>query len=1376
MSAGKQSKKKDGTLRRNYSQKTLKVLFALSGNQCAHPECKNPVIVPETEESDTLVLSQICHIYALNEDGPRGKAGLSEKELNAPENLVLFCPTHHVIVDGQHETYPADMLKEWKREHEAEMQSRLSAHLETVQPDVFSHPYFPTALVDQRIAEEVNNLRKSRFFVEFDRVASSLALGRRLVERELSGGSDEARSRALAWCARLLSRSEELDKAEELLALARMLGSCPEIDIADAFIVSQRGDRTASLRILADIGTPSSRSAALMIVAHHDGTEGVLEWLDDAGVKAAELDSDGKSFLLTHQLELARWEAALQTLASLTDADFDETPVLRHLAGVTKLLTAVPAEFRAAALHQVPFEAAGFPLASDAVAMDARRTAHGYFVEAAKVARQFECPRAQRVDDEYALWLELKDPTQSGLGKIRLEAKLRDPRSALAVVHLGLQFGVKLDLDRVERDIDRDIARNGGMTMDAALARFALAFTQKSSEAVAAYLARHHTQLAIHIDKHLLLFRQIEMLARAGLPDEAAERLDELIAEGLRDEEESRLRRMIAEAQGKDPVEARKQQFQETGSLGDLINLADELEAREHWHDLCEFGRRLFERTGSLRDAERLANAYSNTQKSEALVKFLNANPDLLAQSKHLQMSYAWGLYNEGALLESRTELAKLDDDSESPNYRALEVNLAISTGDWASLSAYIANEYQKREHRSAHELMGAAQLALHLGSPHARDLVSAAAEKAGDDASILAGAYFLASSAGWEDDPQVFQWIEKAAEFSGDDGPLQRMSLKDVLDRKPEWDRRESETWRLLSRGEMPMFLAAQSLHRSLVDLTLFPAMANLSETDPRRRGAIAAYSGKRSPQQLDIPGTTLGIDATALLTLSFLNLLDPALDAFGTVYIPHSTLLWLFEERRRAAFHQPSRIRNARQVLHLLATDVLERFEPSTIANSDLAAQVGDELASLIAEAEKVREEDDTQRIVVRSSPVYRLSTLMEEEADLSSHAAVLSSCLAVVGKLKQRGQITAEEEKRARAYLQLHERPWPKQPEISDGAILYLEGMAITYLHHLGMLGRLKPAGLRAVASPKEISEANALISYDSISEEVKEAIERIRAALNARIESGRVKVNRRRNFDDTDERSIPEHPTVGIVALAPICDAAVCDDRLINQHETIDDGTKKAPIYSTLDLLDAMVLRGAISAEDRLEYRTRLRRAGYFLMPVSEEELEQYLKASAVKDGNVIETAELKAVRESVLRVRMTNWLQLPKEAPWLDAIFRAHTRVLKNLWKDGADIAEVTARSNWIADQMDVRGWAHSFEPAQADNVVRIGRGAHILVLLTPPPDAQHDIADAYWNWVEDRVLGPVKQQFPELYDWLVDVQKTHVAKMAEMELTEGEAS
>ena len=1237
----------------------------------------------------------------------------------------------------------------------------------------FLNENVPTGLVDQKTEEEVEKLRKSRFFLELDSLSSSLRFGKRLAEGELSGGSDEVRGRALAWCARLLSCSEDLGPAEEYLDLAKRLGDIAETKIAEAFILSRKGDKAAALNALADIDSDVSHSAGLMIVAHHDGAEGALNWMNDAGYAVGDLDSDGKSFFLSHQLQLGHWDEVVQTVGVLSEADFDETPILHHLAALATLVPAVPQDFRAIVLMQVPFEMADFRLASDALAMNARHVSHQHFINAVEASEKLGCSRAARTDDEYALWLELRDPAQSAHGKNRLENKLRDHNTALGFVHYALAFGIKLDTGKVERDIERSIARNGGITIDAALARFALAFTQPTPEEAANYIARHHSQLAAHINASLMRFRQIELLSQAGLIDSANEVFNLLLAEGIPAEQESNLRRIISEAQGNDPIESRKAQYETTRTLGNLINLVAELEAHQHWDDLCKFGRRLFEETHSLNDAERLANAFNKTHRSEALVDFLRENIDLLSQSKHLRMSYAWGLYHEGAFLESRAVLAELRDEVGSTNYRALQVNLGIATGDWASLFAYVADEYRNRDNRSAQDLIGVARLALHLGSTQAKDLVFAAAAKADDDSAVLVAAYVIATSAGWENNPQVFHWLEKAAESSGDDGPLQRMSLKDILDRKPQWDRRESETWRLLAQGQIPIFLAAQSLNRTLIDLTTFPALANLTETDPRRRSAIPAYSGKRVPLEFDVRGKAVALDSTALLTLSFLKILDVVLDVFETVYIPHSTLGWLFEERQKASFHQPSRIANARKVRDLLSTDVLEKFTPSTVASSDLSAQVGDELAALIAEAEKVWGGDDKQHIVVRSAPVHRLSSLMEEEVDLSAHTAVLSSCLAVVQKLRQKGVITADEQKRARAYLQLHEKPWPNQPEIVDGATLYLDDLAISYLQHLGLLEKLKAAGLTAVASPRELSEADALISYERISEEVKDVIERIRASLNSRIESGHVRVGGRRNFDELEIKSILQHPSVGILALASQCDVSIVDDRFLNQHANIDSGGAQAPVLSTLDLLDALVSVGVLSDDDRLEHRTRLRRGGYFFVPVSVEELERCLRESTVAKGEVVETAELKAIRESVLRIRMSDWLQLPEEAPWLDGTLKAFSCVLRNLWVGGVDIDEVTARSNWLVTQIDIRGWAHSLVPENADNVVRIGRAALILTLLTRPTGVQQSVVDAYWNWVEERILAPIQEHFPEVYEWLVNWHRNHIAAMAEIQLSGG---
>lgn len=1342
--------------KRNYTGKTLKILFGESLNQCAYPGCTNPLIEPGTRQSNSVIVGEICHIYARSPGGPRWKDGLTEIELNSPENLILLCRNCHVIVDGQPETFPAEMLQKWKRDHEAQTQSHPSANSDIIRK-----------FIDEKIREEIAILRKSRFFAEFDRIEYSLGLAKKLAKGELSSSTDSVRRQALAWCVRIICTAK-LEKAEKYLKQAKKLGSCEEIDIAEAFIFSQKGDKQAALSTLNRINLPMSRSAALLVVANHEGTQKAVDWLKRASIDASDLDSEGKYLLLGYHLELANWEAARKCRDMLNDDDLRDTPVLHHMVAMTLLLPTVPDEYRPIVFKQLPF----FPLALNETAIKIRRDARYHFIQAKKVAQQLNCPRAATIDDQYALWLELKDPDpdKSDKGRKRLESKLHDLKSALRFVGLGIEFEIELKQDKVEREIEREIALNGEITLDAALARFALAFKQKSPEDVANYIDRHLNELTDHIDKKSMQLCQIEMFARAGLPDRV-NGIWEKIKDGLSEAEKNRLRRIIAESEGVDPVKSRKAQFEETGSLRDLESLVSKLEDRDDWDGICEYGEILFNETLTSPNAERFARALHNTQQNKRLIEFLKSNEAFVAQSNYLQMLYCWSLYQEGELLETHSELAKLSDDWDNENYRKLQIYLAISLGNWNSLSAFVAKECQEKDKINAQELIRAAQLALQLNSPYVKDLIRAAANKGNGDAGVLGDAYFLATRAGWED-KEVSQWMHKAAALSDDDGPIWKITPQDFLDQMPEWNRQASEIWQMLTRGDIPMFLVDQGINKSLSDLMLFPSLANPLENDPRQRGAIPAYSGQREPLPLDI-NRQIGMDATALLTLSFLDLLDKALDAFDTIHIPHSTLGWLFDEKQRVAFHQPSRIRDAVQISHLLIKGALEKLSPSTVPNSDLSAQVGDELAQLIAEAEKVSGDDDTQRIVVRPSPVYRVASLMEKEADLTAHTSVLSSCQSIVDKLWEKGRITRSEKKEACAYLQLHEKPWTDQPKIDDGAILYLDDLAIAYFQHLGILEKLQAAGFKLIIFPRKVFETDQLISYKNISGEAKDTIERIRSAINLRIESGKIKVGRQINAAQTTDQSISHHPTFGVFSLEKGCNAIISDDRFLNQHPSIKNNNASMPVFSTLDLIDALVSTGAKTTEERLDYRTRLRRAGYIFVPVSKDELAHHLNASMIKDDEVVETAELKAIRENLLHVRMSNWLQLPKEAHWLVELQRTFVQVLKDQWKADPDFSIAWARSDWIMDQIDIQGWAHSYGTDIGSNIAKTGRSAFIMWLLTPPVEGPQQIKDKYWNWVEDRVLAPIKEQEPELYLELVEWHRRWIAETADMDLIEG---
>ncbi|MDP3743696.1 MAG: HNH endonuclease signature motif containing protein [Methylotenera sp.] len=92
---------------------TVKRLFALSGNQCAFPECCSPLV-----ESTETITGEICHIKAASSGGPRFDKTQGDIERHAASNLLLLCGRHHKIIDSEPEKYTVEFLTNLKRNHE----------------------------------------------------------------------------------------------------------------------------------------------------------------------------------------------------------------------------------------------------------------------------------------------------------------------------------------------------------------------------------------------------------------------------------------------------------------------------------------------------------------------------------------------------------------------------------------------------------------------------------------------------------------------------------------------------------------------------------------------------------------------------------------------------------------------------------------------------------------------------------------------------------------------------------------------------------------------------------------------------------------------------------------------------------------------------------------------------------------------------------------------------------------------------------------------------------------------------------------------------------------------------------------------------------
>lgn len=1330
---------------RSYTTKTIKVLFGSSGNQCAHPDCTHPVIAPGLEQSDPAVLAQICHIYAASDNGPRGKPDLTDEERNSPDNLILLCGFHHPMVDTQYQDYPAELLKQWKRDHEAKFQQNTA---EAIQRQKQAQQFaFTVSRTDQEIEAEVRRIRQARHLAGYPSTDKALALAASVENSELAGGSSTVRAQALAWCTRMLSQDENLAKAKELLAKSRDLGGSAETNIANAFILAAEArSSTPALQLLAPVGTPESRSAMLRLVSIERGPEGALDWAKIAGLDFSSFDSDGKLKLIMDEELSGRWGDAYAHVQLLTPTDFEETPVLNFAAAHAHLAHVVPEELRTQVLY-LPFDAAHFPMASDQQALQDRKRAIELYERQAAIAKEFGAAEAARLSAKMALWLRLRDPElhHDALGVLR--ENMRDDTLMLSHFPLAVQFGLKIDLVAVERRVNERVALTGKGTVDEAVARLTLAMGKESPAAAYEYIVTHRDQLSEFIERFPLLAMEIELLCRSGQVETAKTTLAQTTPADTGEREYELLQRMIAEAEGADPATERRKLYEKTGQLRDLVNLVNFLEQVQAWQDLCSLVEELFDQTHSVEDAFRATRAFNGAGEHRRLLQFLQRIPDIVDRENELQSLLSWALFRDGQLSEASRLLASLRAKRDHINDRELFVSLAISSGQWDMLFGHTAREWEQRSQRTAKELLRAGQLAQAIDAPHARSLIEAATKAAPDDPQILAPAYFCASSAGWENDQVVGNWLLRAAEKSGDQGPLKSISMKELFELKPDWDRRQNQTYTALNAGQITISGAAYVLNESMIkNCLLVPAM-NRQESDPRRRSLVYAFSGTRL-SRFPVEPRRVALDLTAIFTFAQLGLLPTLIAHFERVLVPDQLLAWLFQERQRVAFHQPSRIKDAQTLKRLLSDGTLKIFTPQKQANANLVQEVGFDLASQL----EASLQSSSDAYVIRSSPVHRLGSVMEEMADLTPYEACLCSCQAVVDALRLKGKITAAEEQRARSYLKLHEERWPNEPRIRDGATLFLDDLSTTYLRTTDILGKLKGAGFTTYITKSLDDQDNQLLAYESFASEQLATIENIRAVLAPALANGRIEMIASPDLDSEDAQLQAQ---LNFLATDKPVDAFVVDDRFINRHSHMTRGDQQTPILTSLDVIEHLVASGSLSLNEGREHRTTLRRSGYTFVPVLEDELTYHLSQAPLDNGSLVETAELRAIRETAQRLRLAKVLQVPHELTWLNQYTLAMIHAVRTIWDIESDPKVAEARCEWLLGQLDTRGWASVVEREAATQFSVMSYAGLLHALCYTPKIAQERKNDPYHRWIDERILGKLKETEPEIFGQII---------------------
>jgi hypothetical protein len=102
------------------SEAVAKKLYALSGNRCAYPKCREPLVHEGT------VTGQICHIKGARPSSPRYDSNQSDEARHGFENLILMCPIHHAVIDDDEIAYTIERLCALKADRETADSARLN--------------------------------------------------------------------------------------------------------------------------------------------------------------------------------------------------------------------------------------------------------------------------------------------------------------------------------------------------------------------------------------------------------------------------------------------------------------------------------------------------------------------------------------------------------------------------------------------------------------------------------------------------------------------------------------------------------------------------------------------------------------------------------------------------------------------------------------------------------------------------------------------------------------------------------------------------------------------------------------------------------------------------------------------------------------------------------------------------------------------------------------------------------------------------------------------------------------------------------------------------------------------------------------------------
>lgn len=1312
------------------------------GSDVSGVAAEQQILEDEQARSDFI---ELARAKALGRDAPEARKRL-EASLDAAESRRTTANPEDSLPDRIANAMVADYRQAIPVEAQGvfgEIRTRLDALSPSVDPVVGREH-------TKRVSKLLDGIVKDRCLPALRATRRIQELLSDIEEGALGGADAKAKNAVRYWAARLLAEERgTVATARDLLAALPRPYSDFDVVIVEARIAETEDESDRALDLLRDPDSADRRSSYLAALARIGGKDDALTWFDSTGDDHPSdfLTAPGWRSWAICMAEARRWEEATTRLAAL-EGQWQSDAALPLTEGILNAAMLLPASERSRALKDVPIYPGITPSHSPEADVYAGR-ARKCFTAVRDDPSVAGDPDLSGFVANWQLWLGLMDPDPSGASAARTEAvkKITDGPAGLALVPLVWAFGIEFDAATVGTRLAEQ--RAAGKFSSVEWAAECLSNQQSMSPLdFVRYLERHWARLTGIMPEPFLAELKIRALVADGQSARARDNL-ERSRETLGPGASKSLELWIETNEGEDRRSELEALYRESNQLSDLRALIHHLQEVGDRDALPAWLKVLFEEEPTVQNAVRLVGQQMAAEQitPQDLLDFLSANEDLVARSPDLRAARVNALFGVGDYGKAREVNDALRKERRSIQDDMLAIQIAVWSGDWERVPGILDCVWSVRDSCDADTLMQLAYSAADYPETldRALELGRLATRKAPHEPQILMGAFELFVRSGRDADADP-SWLKTALQHSSEEtGPLWAMSIRSVVEElMPDRQRALGRTNRDLLRGRLPLSVAAVANHTSLAHVVLHSSEENAA-AGGLERGMIPIVAGGRPP--LDLSGSeTVGLDVTSLMVLAHLGVLEKVLADFPRIAVSPDIFAFLYTERRRTQFHQPLQLREAEHLIELKRRD---RIRPADFGGfgeeeDGLVEEVGLESAALIRAARRER------GLVVEKLPIYRPDSLMEREANTTEFGDFLVSALTLLHALSQAGRLSAAD----RGKLERLGSGADLDDAKLRGSLLekpiFLATSALTELRRTELVSVVTSAGLDLRLHPRVFARAESLVSDGEVADRLRARIHKIRDALRSGLGAQKVVLLPRRALEDWPEGGPPEgfESTALLMEAADQCDAVCVDDRTVNLLPGIPGHARGVtPVASVLDVLRALLSKGAMSPEEYRAARHRLREGGFaFVIPEADEVLA-LVREAAVQDGQLTESPELRALRQTGARLAAIE----PAEAPDVQAFsfetLVAMTRAFRKLWEDSvAPASEVEARASYFWWEM--ADFALGL-PAPADvreSAKRRSAGLQLCLETVLPPlvGVSPEVSARYKSWIEDCLLSVLR--------------------------------